>query len=436
MHTRDTTFTKFPAAAFTLVLVTMLLTHAVRADDWPGFQGPDRDGTLADANIMTDWPDTGPPTLWTQDVATGFGGAAIVDDTVYLLDRNGIAGDRLRSIQLQTGKQNWAIDYDAPGRLSYDGARSTPTIHKTPAGLHAYTVGPLGHITCFDLTKQSIAWQKHMDDFDALPPKWGWSQSPLILGDLVIIQPMTPKAGLVALHQTTGQVAWQSGNIGNEGYASPRLVTLAGTPQLITFTSTQVTGLSPTTADILWTYNNIPVKRAIPTPATIGDNRLFITAGYDNGSALIEITQQNNTFAVKEIKRDREHGGQIHSPLPVNNHLYVNLNTNENLRQRGKHAQGLGCFDSDGNLLWKNNNQPDLDRGPVLAIGQHLLTLGGEDGTLRLLKANAKGYDEIAATKAFPADQRRNMIWAPMAYSDGLLLIRSQTQLKCIDLRP
>lgn len=418
----------------TLIALLILCTLPAAAD-WPGFQGPGRDGVIPNATILTDWPDDGPAVLWTQEVAPGFGGAAVVGDNVYLLDRDGIKGDRLRCIHLNTGEEKWAIDYNAPGRLSYDGARSTPTIDDGLAGLRAYTVGPLGHITCFDLVKAEILWQKHMDDFGADPPKWGWSQSPLLVGELVIIQPMTGDAGLVALDQATGEVAWQSKSIGKEGYASPRLVKLAGTKMLITFSSTQVTGLDPKTGDILWAYKSIPVKRAIPTPAVVGDNRLFITAGYDAGSALIEIQKNGNTFAAKEIKRDNLHGGQVHSALPVGEHLYVNLNTNENLRQRGKDAHGLGCFDADGNLLWKSDNTPDINRGAVIALGEHLLSLGGEDGTLRLIQADAKGYKELASFKAFPADQKRNMIWAPMAFTDGRLIIRSQNQIKCLDLR-
>lgn len=412
----------------------LILTLPCTAD-WPGFQGPNRDGTDPNANILTDWPDKGPAVRWTQNVAPGFGGAAIVGDTVYFLDRNGIQGDTLRAIHLHTGKENWSVGYDAPGRLSYDGARSTPTVEHTAADRHAYTVGPLGHITCFDLAKQEIRWQKHMDDFGADPPKWGWSQSPLLVGEFVIVQPMADDAGLVALNQSDGTVAWQSKSIGNEGYASPRLVKLADVKQLVAFTSTQVTGIDPKTGNTLWTYDNIPVKRAIPTPAVVEDDKLFITAGYDAGSALIQIIRHNNTFAAIELKRDTDHGGQIHSALPVNGHLFANLNTNENLRQRGKDAHGLGCFDHDGNMLWKSNNQPDINRGAVIALGQHLVTLGGEDGMLRLIQADQTGYKEIASAKVFPANEKRNMIWAPMAFADGLLLARSQSQLKCLDLR-
>lgn len=301
---------------------------------------------------------------------------------------------------------------------------------------YAYTVGPFGHVTCFDLAKQRVAWQQHMDDYGTNPPKWAWSQTPLIYKQSVIIAPMALDAGLVAVNQKDGKVIWKSDNIGIEGYCSPRLVTLAGQEQIVYFTSTRVSGINPDTGDILWAYDNIPVKRAIPTPAVVDHDKLFITAGYDSGSALIQIVKQGESFTVKELHRDKLHGGQIHSALPVNGRLFVNLNTNENLRQRGKDAHGIGCFDANGKLLWKSDNNPGIDRGAVLAVGKYLLTLGGEDGMLRLINTKADGYEEIASTKVFPADQKRNMIWAPMAFCDGRLLLRSQNQLKCLDLRP
>lgn len=419
-------------AALLLLLAGLIDTAPAAADNWPGFLGPDRDGVVQAGELLTDWPDDGPDVRWTQPIGPGFGGSAIVGGKVYLLDRDGITGDSLKTFDLKTGELLGEIPYDAPGRLSYHGSRSTPSVTDT----HAFTVGPLGHVTAFDLANQRVAWQKNMqDDFGALPPKWGWSQSPLVLGDLVIVAPMADDPGLIALDQQTGRVAWRSDSIGNEGYSSPRLMTLAGQPQIVTLTATLVTGVDPATGKVLWAYDGIPVKRGIPTPAAVDDDRIFITAGYDAGSALLEITRQGDRFGLKELKRDTTHGGQIHAPLPVGQHLYVNLNTNENLRQRGKHADGLACFDRAGNLVWKNNNSPDINRGAVLAVGEHLLTLGGEDGVLRLVKADPAGYHELASAKVFKADQSRNMIWGTMSFVDGYLILRSQDELKCLDLR-
>ncbi len=410
--------------------VAFLFVLPVSSQDWPGFLGPDRDGVVKDGKLLTDWPEGGPRVLWSHDVGPGFGGAAIRDGKVYLIDRNDIVGDVLRVYDLSTGAPAWTCEYDAPGRINYHGSRSTPSVTET----HAYTVGSFGHITCFDLKTQKVAWQKHMDDFAADPPKWGWSQSPLIVGDLLIIAPMAKDAGLVALKQDTGEIAWKSSEIGTEGYGSPKLMNLADQQQIVFLCYNRVTGTDPATGKVLWSYDGIPTNRGIPTPTDLGNNRIFITTGYDAGSALIDIQKQGDTFTAKEITRDLEHGGQVHAALLVGGHLYANLNTNENLAAR-KQAHGLGCFDLNGKLLWKNNNTPNIDRGALLAVGDHLLTLGGEDGVLRLIKADPTGYKELKAAKVFEANEKRNMIWGPMSFADGLLLVRSQNQIKCLDLR-
>lgn len=427
MRCNDKRSTCLPSLAALLLLMSAFALHA---EDWPGFQGADRDGVVQNGTLNTNWPADGPRVLWTQRIGPGFGGSAIVGGKVYTLDRNDIQGDTLRVFDLATGEPLWTADYDAPGRISYHGSRSTPTVTAN----HAFTVGSFGQVTAFDLNTKQVAWQHHMDDFGAEPPKWAWSQSPLIYKDWVIIAPMAEAAGLVALRQDTGEVVWKSGDIGNEGYGSPRLMTLAGKLQVVYLCADRVTGVDPETGKVLWAYRGIPVKRGIPTPTAVGDNRVFITAGYDAGSALIEIKQENNNFTVTELHRDNEHGGQIHSALLVGQHLYANLNTNENLAPR-RVADGLACFDLAGKLVWKNNNAPNIDRGALLTVGEHLLTLGGEDGVLRLIKADPAGYKELHAVKVFDANERRNMIWGPMAFSNGYLVLRSQSQLKCIDLR-
>ncbi|MGB0767578.1 MAG: PQQ-binding-like beta-propeller repeat protein, partial [Phycisphaeraceae bacterium] len=180
------------------------------ADDWPGFQGADRDGVVHDTAVLTDWPEGGPAERWARDIGPGFGGAAIKDGRVYLLDRDGIAGDVLRVFDLETGRSLWSAGYDAPGRISYHGSRSTPMVTDT----HAYTVGSFGQVTAFDLERQCVAWQHHMDDFGADPPKWAWSQSPLIVQGSVVVAPMASEAGLVALDPETGNVRWRSPDIG------------------------------------------------------------------------------------------------------------------------------------------------------------------------------------------------------------------------------
>ena len=121
---------------------TMLLAVATlhAASDWPWIYGPRRDHTSDQKGLLRTWPQEGPKVLWTAPVGAGFGGPAVSDGKVYLLDRDEKVGDNLRVFDLASGKELWTFAYDAPGSFMFAGSRTTPTVD----GEHVYTVGPHG----------------------------------------------------------------------------------------------------------------------------------------------------------------------------------------------------------------------------------------------------------------------------------------------------
>jgi hypothetical protein len=110
------------------------------ASDWPNYQGPKRDGTSTQKGVSRSWPTEGPKVLWTVPLGVGFGGPAVKDGRVYLLDRDEAVGDTLRVYDIATGKELWHFAYAAPGRFMFNGSRTVPTLD----GDLVYTIGPLG----------------------------------------------------------------------------------------------------------------------------------------------------------------------------------------------------------------------------------------------------------------------------------------------------
>ena len=142
-------------------LVALLVTlpvASVFAADWPGYQGPRRDGTSTEKGILRTWPEAGPKVLWTVPLGIGFGGPAVSRGKVYLLDRDDKVGDTLRVYDLATGKELWTFAYDAPGRFEFPGSRTTPTVD----GNLVYTVGPLGDLHAIDVDTHKPAWRKNI----------------------------------------------------------------------------------------------------------------------------------------------------------------------------------------------------------------------------------------------------------------------------------
>lgn len=274
------------------------------------------------------------------------------------------------------------------------------------------------------------------------PPRWGFSQSPLLTGDLVIVPALNDEKGaLVAFDRASGERRWTTENLGGASYVVPHLYDIGGVPQVILFgklpeaPSGRWSAVSPESGKVLWTWDGYANPAQVTHPVHLGGGRLWITGGYDVGSRIISVARDaTGSWHVTETPEGHPTAGsQVHTPLLFQGHLYANLNTNENLRRSRRHEAGLGCFDLDGRLLWHTGEQPHFDRGGLLIADGLLFALDGETGELLLIDPSPGGYRELGRALVFPDCGGR--AWAPLAIADGLLLARSQSELVCLDVR-
>jgi hypothetical protein len=401
-----------------VALVLVGLAGAAVAGDWPQFMGPNRDGTAPGETLLTTWPEGGPKILWTVPVGRGFAGAAIRDGKVYLLDRMGRKGDALRCLDLATGKEAWRFAYDAPGRLAYDGSRSTPTV----GDKLIVTVGPFGHIHCVDRATHKAVWRKHLvEDFDSKRHQWGVSQSALYYKDTVVVAPLGRKVGVVALERATGKVVWQSPPFGPMRYMSPQVATIGGVEQIVMMSKSHVAGVEPGTGKLLWKYGGYRCAIPINTPKVLPEGRLFVTGGYGAGSVMLRVAKGAGGFEVTERFRLRRLGAHIHTPLFHEGHLYAQFNTK-------KTKDGLACVGLDGAVKWKTDRSPNFDWGGHILADGHIVIMDGVTGILRLVKPDPAGYKEVASAKVL----QHKPIWGPLALAAGKLVCRDQKQMRCV----
>ncbi len=192
-----------------VAIVLTLSGASLVGEDWPGIYGPRRDHTSQQKRLLRTWPEEGPKVLWTIPMGAGFGGPAVSGGNVYLLDRDEAVGDKLRVLDVASGKELWTYAYNAPGRFMFAGSRTTPTVD----GGHVYTVGPMGDLHAISIKTRKPAWTKNIwKDFGggAELPRWGIVQNPLIYGDLLIVAPQTSEAGVVAYDKVSGALKWKS----------------------------------------------------------------------------------------------------------------------------------------------------------------------------------------------------------------------------------
>lgn len=419
-----------------------LLTAQSPATDWPQFQGPDRTGTVAAIASDFDWSAEGPAVLWMSEVQAGYGGMAVKDGVVYVLDRQSGQGDLMRAIDLESGEGLWDSFYEAPGRVNFPGSRCVPTVY----GEHVFTLGVFGHVTCFDREDGEIVWQVDMTEvYGGEQPVFGWSGSPLVYDGTLVMTVLGRDIGLVAVEAETGEELWVTESVGYS-HSTPVLLNLLGEKQLVFLSHanpatgqdqaapTTISAFDPEDGIPLWSTETMLTRLPVPGPVQIDDERFFLTGGYRAGSTMMKIQKKGADYAFEELFHiDR--GAQVHLPVLHGEHLYLIVNENWNDPRARRQEGGLLCLSLDGEEVWRTADDPYLGRGNLFLAGDHLIVQDGYNGTLRVVPASPKGYAPIAEVNVFGVeDERDHNMWAPMALTGNYLLMRSQEELLCLEL--
>ena len=388
----------------TLTAVVLMAAACSSLADWPQYLGPNRNSISDQKGVLRSWPENGPEVLWTVAVGIGYGGPVVKDGKVYLLDRDDKVGDNLRCLDLSNGKELWNFAYDAPGSVMFPGSRSVPIAD----GNNVYSCGPYGDLYCIDINTHKPVWNKNVwKDFGGgRIPIWAITQCPLIYGDLLIIASQAPEAGVVAYNKLTGNVVWKTPNLGNETYASPAIVKIAGEDHIAMVISStnlighpelantlgNVVGIEPLTGKILWQYDKWNCHISVPSAVDAGEGRVLITGAYNAGAALIKVEKKaDGSYGVTELYKTVEFGAHTQPPILYNGYFYAQYTTNER-------RDGMVCMSIDGQIKWKTGRSPTFNKGgSILADGLLLSTDGSTK--LYLIEPDPSGFKLLASAE-------------------------------------
>lgn len=371
---------------------------------WTDYRGPSRDGRYTQGPIQTAWPSTGLKPLWKIPIGGGYASMVIAQGKLFTIEQRRDQ-EVIAAYDTQTGKEVWAHKYPAffQEGMGGDGPRATPTWH---AGL-LYSMGATGMLKVLDASTGAVKWQKDiLKDNGAQNLTWGMSAAPLIVDDKVIVQPggMDGKS-VVAYNKLTGERAWSSLN-DQQAYTSPMLVTLGGKRQIVTATALRVVGLDPADGKLLWEHpwtTEYDVNAA--QPIVISDSQILISAGYDHGAALLEITPSG----AKQVWFNKKMKNKFNSSVLYEGHLY------------GMDESIMACIRvSDGQQTWKGGR---YGYGQVLLADGHLIVTT-EAGEIVLLKATPAKHTEVAKFSAI-----EGKTWNVPAMADGVLYARNIAEM-------
>lgn len=422
-----------------LLLFTLSVINAQSQSktNWSQYLGSDRNASVSGSGILRSWPPDGPSKLWTIPLGPGFGGASIYGDEVFVLDRKAEETDVLRCIDLNTGTEKWSFSYEAKGAIPYPGSRATPTVDEN----YIWCVGPLGHMHCVDKSTHKSVWSYDLlAKYGGELPNWGFSQSPILYKDLVIVAPQGDIAGVVALNKRTGQVVWESRRLsGYRFHVSPALGNYGGVDQIIMisscvkndgFVSDEVVAFEAETGKELWKYNGLDSFASISPPTIVDSKRLLLTEcaykdKYDPVTVMLEVTKAGKLFEIKELFFNTQTGSKIHPPVILDNHIYLNNTAGTKMQ--------MACLTMNGEEVWEKGSAPNFELGGLIMIDGLIINQNGKNGDIHLIEPSPKGYKEISKASFF--NSPKSQAWAPMAFSKGKLIVRDMEKMVCVELK-
>jgi outer membrane protein assembly factor BamB len=384
------------------------------AADWPQLLGPHRNGVSTEKELIDTFPRKGPPVAWEREVGEGYASPVIAAGRLILFHR--VADeDVVESLDARTGKGQWKYRYRTDYADDYgkgSGPRSTPVI----ANNKVYTLGPAGKLVCLDLKSGKKVWDLELHkQYTVKKNFFGVGTTPLVEGNLLLVNVGGEGAGIVAFDKDTGKEKWKATEH-DASYSSPIAGTIDHVRYVFFFTREGAVGLDPANGKVHFSKRwrariNESVNAAMPL--LLGGNRLFLSTSYNTGDLLLEVNKEG----AKEVWRSRDAlASHFSTPVAVGEQLY-------GFTGRQEVGAQLRCIDwKTGKVRW---TEPGFGCGSIVAVGSKLFVLS-EGGDLFLVEASGEKYQEKARASVLRSPCR-----AHLALADGLLYARDDRKLVC-----
>jgi outer membrane protein assembly factor BamB len=410
-----------------LVLLLLHMPAAAYGDavpTWPCFHGPVRNNLSLDRGLLQNWPQDGPPLLWTaSDIGHGYSSVAVAAERIFTA---GMISKRTHVTALDvTGRilwqkvngQSWEATQSQSWAISYSGSRGTPTVD----GSTVYHLSELGRLTAFDLHTGEERWHVEVvQTFQAERPKYGLSESVLIHGDLLFCCPGGVGGYVVALDKHSGRTRWTNTDLRDSiGYGSPVVAEIDGVEQVITMSAERVFAFAPDNGRLLWDHAFGNTRGNSATDVVVSNGLVYASSGYGGGSILMRPRRQpNDQFAVEQVWKsdllDNHHGGVLF----WDGHLYG----------AGHEARGWFCLDfQTGAQRWQKDGKGSL----TYADGMFYCL--DERGGMSLVKATSGKWDEVSSFRLPRGGS--GLYWAHPVVCGGRLYVRHAERLFAYDIR-
>lgn len=424
--------------------------------DWSVFLGPTGDGKSPEKGVKP-WPANGPRVVWTCDLGEGYSPPTVCRGRLLVAD-NIKKMVHLYCLHSETGERLWEYKYVCEYDDKY-GYPPAPRACPVTDGWRVYLYASDGVLHCLRLADGKPLWKLDtVPTFGVVPNFFGVASAPVIDGDRLLLQVGGSPEGssdrdfmnlrgngscIVALDKATGKELYRCGD-DLASYSTPIVVNLQGKKTGLVFARGGLLGFDPDEGKELF---HLPFRSRILESVNASNpvfqgTRVFLSEAYGAGCVLVDLKDRKPEIVWASPTRRKETGLGSHwcTPLLIDGHLYgcAGRHTNE---------AELRCVDfATGKVRWRT--QPTFDdtvagRGSLAYVDGYLFYVC-EEGILFLIKPDAGKYHQVSAWDGrakipdhpYGHSYLHNPCWAAPVISHGLLYLRSQDRLVCLEVIP
>ncbi|MEI7500087.1 MAG: PQQ-binding-like beta-propeller repeat protein [Bacteroidota bacterium] len=400
---------------------------------WPRFRGPDFDNISKEQiGLIDHFGKNGPQILWKVTLGEGHAAPAVYNGKVYLLDYDeATKADQLRCFSLSTGDELWRRGYRVRLKRNHGLSRTVPAVNQK----FVLTIGPKCQVMCLNRLNGDFLWGMDLErDYKTEIPFWYTGQCPLLDNDTAIIA-TGGKALLVAIDCNTGKKIWETPNPKGwkMSHSSVMPMIVQGKKMFVYAAIGGVCGISASGADrgkVLWETTGFAPSVIAPSPVILDNGKIFVSAGYGAGSALLQITSNSGGYIVKILQKFKPQDGlasEQQTPIFLDGYLFGILP-----KDAGALRNQFACYKS-GDCKTPSMSSGKTNRfglGPYIVADGKFFILN-DDGEMTIAKVSTSQFKVLDKARIMDGQDS----WGPIAITGGYMLVRDSKQMVCLNIK-